>query len=285
MSALQSWIVRPAHKNYRKKLLTVLDDAEWRHQHLDWLNPEDLLDEKPFLLCFNDHRLAACLACPRGPESIAWIRILAIAAGYRPEQIWGKLWPATLEQLHSQRVSTIAALIISNWLKPLLVRSGFQDTNALVFFRWDGDPPPPSPDCPGNLRQAQSSDFQALTQLDQRAFRGLWANSSKELMQAFQKASFLTLIESGGKPIGYQISTFSAWGIHLSRLAVEPHWQGSGIGTALVTDLLHQAQRKGHLSVTVNTQEDNLRSIRLYQRLGFHTTGDRFVVMERRGAP
>jgi ribosomal protein S18 acetylase RimI-like enzyme len=81
--------------------------------------------------------------------------------------------------------------------------------------------------------------------------------------------------------IGYQISTTSAMGGHLARLAVLPAYQGRRIGYALLNDLLRQFVYRGIFRVTVNTQSDNLASLKLYEKAGFERTGERYPVYTR----
>jgi ribosomal-protein-alanine N-acetyltransferase len=250
------------------------------HEHLDWLDAESFLDKKPFLLAMHENNLIGSLACPLGNNRIAWIRIFAVTAKYDPRPIWELIWPVALKELQSEGCKTVAALVISPWLEPLLLQSGFDETNAVIFLEWLTTPPPPLPQFPGELRGLRSSDIDALIELDQKAFSGIWQNPRNELLEAFNLATVSTVLEYKGQLIGYQISTASTWGAHLARLAVHPDWQGKGIGNAIVSDLMRQVRKRGYHRVTVNTQEDNLRSLSLYRRLGFMVTGDRYPVLE-----
>jgi ribosomal protein S18 acetylase RimI-like enzyme len=74
------------------------------------------------------------------------------------------------------------------------------------------------------------------------------------------------------------LTTTSAWGGHLARLAVDPEWQGQGVGHALVNHLLREITRQGIHRLTVNTQRTNWKSINLYRRLNFLETGDQYPV-------
>jgi ribosomal protein S18 acetylase RimI-like enzyme len=74
------------------------------------------------------------------------------------------------------------------------------------------------------------------------------------------------------------LSTGGSGRAHLARLAVLPEIQGRGIGRALVQDLFAQLVRNGVYRVSVNTQNDNATSLRLYQRLGFVRTGEQYPV-------
>jgi ribosomal-protein-alanine N-acetyltransferase len=76
------------------------------------------------------------------------------------------------------------------------------------------------------------------------------------------------------------MSTGSPFGGHLARLAVHPEFQGRGIGHALLHDLLVRFQERGAMRVTVNTQDNNHASLRLYRKAHFHLTGESYPVYE-----
>ena len=100
------------------------------------------------------------------------------------------------------------------------------------------------------------------------------------LAEAITQASSASLIEDQGEVLGYQITTSSPFGAHLARLAVQPSHQREGLGTALVNDAIESIQQIGLGQLSVNTQEKNTSSRRLYEKLGFRTTGKEFPVFE-----
>ncbi len=67
---------------------------------------------------------------------------------------------------------------------------------------------------------------------------------------------------------------------YLQRLAVRPDQQRRGMGSALVLDALHWAQRRGATSTLVNTQESNRSALALYEHLGFVREPDGLDVLE-----
>jgi ribosomal protein S18 acetylase RimI-like enzyme len=69
-------------------------------------------------------------------------------------------------------------------------------------------------------------------------------------------------------------------GGHLARLATHPEYQRQGIGCAILRDLLIQFKQRGAARITVNTQEDNLASIALYENAGFMRTGETYPVYQ-----
>jgi ribosomal protein S18 acetylase RimI-like enzyme len=281
MDNADHWLTHPATKSDVTLINPFLEKAEWVHQHLDWLAPEAFLGRVPFLLLSDQHKkLTACLACPLGPHHVAWIRIFAVTTDHVPQRIWERLWPEAVDELLAQGCERIAALVLSQWFDPLLIQSGFTETNAVIFLEWQEKHPLAQSEFPGVIRGLRPSDIEAVIDLDQRAFKSIWSNPRQELLEAIRQASISTVVELEGQVLGYQVSTTSTWGAHLARLAVDPGWQGKGIGYAIVADLIRQTSKRGYPRFTVNTQEDNLRSIRLYQRLGFVLTGDRYPVME-----
>jgi len=160
--------------------------------------------------------------------------------------------------------SRISALATRTWLRPLLEDTGFAPTNEMIFFEWDGGPLDPVRQ--STIRDMLPEDLPEVQAVDERAFQSPWQHSQKALEQALE---------------GYQISTASALGAHLARLAVEPRYQGRGIGRELVLHALTALGRLGLGRMTVNTQADNLPSQRLYQSLGFRETGMRIRLYER----
>jgi len=276
------WVVRPATANDSQLLSQLLDEAQWLHQHLDWLASSSFLGQNPFLLALSGNTPTACLSSPLNLDKTAWIRVFASIIPEDPSKIWDHLWPLAFEQLQRNGCDTTVALVISPWLEPLLTKSGFEEINAVIFLEWLASPPPDAKTVIGTIRGMRSSDIEAIIDLDQRAFSGIWSNPREELLEAFKQASLCTVLEHDQRLLGYQISTASTWGAHLARLAVDPDWQGKGIGNAIVTDLMRQVRKRGYYRLTVNTQEDNTRSYHLYQRLGFKLTGDRYPVFELR---
>ena len=116
--------------------------------------------------------------------------------------------------------------------------------------------------------------------LDKLAFDPLWHNSLDSLTSAFQQSSVSTVAEVGNKIVGYQISTSVTFSGHLARLAVLPAYQGGNIGYNLVYHLLNTFKQSGLSHVSVNTQDNNISSIALYEKMGFRKTGETFPVYE-----
>lgn len=131
----------------------------------------------------------------------------------------------------------------------------------------------PSPKADGvRLRRGRHGDIDAVLDVDGRAFDPFWRFDEGGLADARSATPthrFRVAVVDHHRVVGYHVTGRAGSLGYLQRLAVHPDWHGQGIGTALVGDALGWCQRRGCVSVLVNTQEANRRALHLYQRLGF----------------
>jgi ribosomal protein S18 acetylase RimI-like enzyme len=123
-----------------------------------------------------------------------------------------------------------------------------------------------------------SADLAEVAAVDQASFAPLWHQTRSELEQALDQAAYATVAVMENAIIGYQISTSTPFHAHLARLAVHPDLQRLSIGYGIVRELLETFTRRGITNITVNTQNDNYSSQKLYEKLGFYRTGEAFPV-------
>jgi hypothetical protein len=136
MSTLGPWEIRSATPADQQALSQLLDDAEWLHQHLDWLDSSSFLGQYPFLFAVDGDKAIACLSSPLNWHDNAWIRVFATTSHQDPLGIWEQLWPLALEHLQKEGCTSVVALVISSWFEPLLIGSGFKEINAVIFLEW-----------------------------------------------------------------------------------------------------------------------------------------------------
>jgi ribosomal-protein-alanine N-acetyltransferase len=191
-------------------------------------------------------------------------------------KLWGTIWSNLLEEAHFSGVEVVYSLVLHDWFQPLLEQSGFVQTNEVVFYEWSGSAGVLDLDRDLTLRRVRQSDMPEIEKIDHDAFAPAWQNSIDTLSTASSLSTYATVCELEGELVGYQISTASALGAHLARLAVKQVHQRRGVGRALVVDMLKHIARRGFDRVTVNTQADNLNSQQLYHSLGFKLTGQRY---------
>ena len=80
-----------------------------------------------------------------------------------------------------------------------------------------------------------------------------------------------SVIEYEGRPIGGLMLEPLADSMYIHEIQVLPEWQGQGIGTAVVRQIITQAASRG-ATVTLSVVPANPRAKQLYERLGFEVT-------------
>jgi len=266
----------------RNLIGSFLTQAERKHFHLDWFSVYDILDEQPFLLLSSRTGPQAVIACPPDPPQVAWIRLFAVRDERHAAEMWGELWTQARKSAIELGADCATALSTHDWFDQLLLGTKFDLANEVLFMEW-ADPDPAVDLHRANelgIRTMRTDDLAQVAAVDRAAFDPVWSLSLRSLTAAHALASLATVLEVEGQLIAYQISTASALGAHLARLAVLPDRQGLGYGRALVQHVLRVHSRRGQVRVSVNTQADNLHSQRLYHSLGFKETGQRYPLYQ-----
>jgi ribosomal protein S18 acetylase RimI-like enzyme len=276
------FVIRSVTEKDRQQLANLIHYESRVHRHLDWRPPLDWIGYHPYLLTELNKSLVAALACPPDPPGVAWIRLFAVASQITPQLAWDTLWQQARSMLITgSPLVKVAVIPLQVWLRELLGQSGFAFTHEVVVLSWKGDKPPKPPRLSDVLiRPMRKSDLPEVVRIDWSAFVDIWRNSLPCLETAFNQSVVATVAEASGRLIGYQISSAAAASGHLARLAVQPDYQGHGVGYAIVRDLLERFEQRGTFHVTVNTQHNNLASLALYQKAGFRLTGEVYPVYE-----
>lgn len=261
--------VRPANPSDRNTILTLIRFETHGHAHLDWKPVEDWLGTQPYLLAERGRRALGALAAPPDPTDTAWLRLFVTVDDLPPAELWNLLWPRAAAALVEAGVHTAAALSLDGWIDPLVKSAGFQQTHSVVVLSRRRAPAPALRPTPAHIRLAQPADYDAVAATDFSAFTSPWQMSAAVISDAIRRADYLTVAEVQGAIVGYQLTTPTSQGAHLARLAVQPAWQGQGIGAALVADLIDHSARRNYRELTVNTQDNNAGSLAVYQRMGF----------------
>jgi ribosomal protein S18 acetylase RimI-like enzyme len=250
------------------------------HRHLDWRPPAEWLGEHPFIAAEKDGKFQAVIALPDDPPGIFWVRLFAVRENMDDNFAWKMLFEKGLEEIQAKQRQPVAALAYSDWFERLLKSNQWKEHQRVVLLKFKGragEPLEPSSDY--LLRPMVSSDVERVTQIDQACFEPLWQQSEDAIRRGYQQTAYASVMEYRDKVIAFQFTTTSAYNAHLARLAVLPDQQSKGVGTALVMDMLYRFKQPLIHEITVNTQQDNPNSIRLYQKLGFVLTGESFPIL------
>ncbi len=269
--------IRELNRRDEKILQNLLLYSYFKHRHLDWFTPAELLGRQPYLALFEGSKIIAALACPPDSPQAAWIRLFAVSSKHSLQESWNRLWTSALASLKkNQNIKTVAIVdmqkkVFSGKLRGLLKANGFSQTHRIAILSWTSQTAKtPNVQSKILVRDMQTVDIPSVQKIDQAAFPPLWHNSALALERACQAAAIATVAVQNGQIIGFQISTGDTSGGHLARLAISPNCQNQGAGTALLHDLLKKFEAHGCVHVTVNTQIQNAPSLKLYKKFGFY---------------
>lgn len=128
---------------------------------------------------------------------------------------------------------------------------------------------------PPMIRTATLGDLESLIAIEKRAFE-LDRFSRRTFRYLLSKANADTLIdEEDGKVAGYAMLLFNT-GTSLARLyslAVDPDWQGKGIGRALMQATEGNAIAHGCVSMRLEVRADGAHARALYESQGYRQIG------------
>ncbi len=267
--------ITPFERRYRQ----ALDDLVFRHYHvhthLDWQELGDWLDttRAPIRLAWQQNRLVGVLGVSYPLNHTAWIRFIALHDLVPPEEVMSALWQSAVAELRSLGTQTVSALMTRPWVEQMLIHLSFSFQEEIITMERDDRTLPTSGSSAFTLRSVRKQDMEHILRVDQQAFAPPWQLTMEDMRAAVRIASSYVVALLDEQIIGYQISTVYRNGAHLARLAVLPEMQGNGAGSILLSDTLRRFFRQGIYTMTVNTQESNVRSQQLYRRFGFQRNG------------
>lgn len=271
-------LVRPVNPDDHQQLSNLIFFESHIHRHLDWRSPLEWLGA-PFYWAVKDgKRITAALACPTEEPGIAWVRLFVYAGHGSADRAWALLWSTAREEIARAGGATVAAIAMQNWFQQVLEANGFINHQHIVMLEWQSQPWTPREPNGIRIRRMIEADLPQVVEADNAAFHPLWHNSLETLQLAFSQALYATVVENANGILGYQITTGHGQRAHLARLAVHPDSQGQGAGQALLSDLFAMITRNGISRLSVNTQSDNMASLNLYKKMGFHRTGEEYPV-------
>ena len=273
-------IIQATQDDY-KELALFLNQNNQIHRHLDWFGILDWLGKQPFLLeRFNQHIQAFLCLVPENKNS-TWVRAYGVKNELDPAISFERLLTAGIGNLKALKIRQLGALALHSWFKHLLIDTGFHNRQNIVVLEWQNDfPQLKIENADMQIRNMELNDLPIVEQIDQMAFRPLWQNSLAELTKAYHQTGISTVAIKNEQIIGYQRSTSMTIYGHLARLAVRPDFQCQGVAFMLVYDLLQQFKNRGFWRVTVNTQSNNVPSLKLYEKFNFSRTKEEIPVFE-----
>jgi [ribosomal protein S18]-alanine N-acetyltransferase len=159
-------------------------------------------------------------------------------------------------------------------------RSGYETHVTLdIMERPIGDPVAATN---AELVHVQSlPDWEEILRIDRLAFDGFWGMSRLGLREAHRtnRSTAVLVVENGSRLSGYALVGVQWATVYLHRIAVSPEESGRGLGAALLAQSINWGRQAGGRGMILNVRPENLRAKRLYERMGFTSTGTALEVL------
>lgn len=239
------------------------------------------LTDEGFVVVEVEARIEGALLAVADESPVAWVRLAAVSHDLDVGQWLDISLPPILSHLRAQDVRELAWMDRGGWARPFLEARGFSLLTEVITLTKADRAVPEIDTPPITLRPASNHDFEAIAAIDRRAFRPHWWRSDASMRRRATTASRFTVAECGDEVVGYAEREVHLPAAHLNRIAVEPEYQGRGIGASLLKRVLISLWQQGTEIISLNTQRSNRRSRRLYTRFGFEPTGDSVTVWTR----
>lgn len=263
-------------RKYKDDILSLMFYSRHTHTHLDWYKAGSWLDleQKVVLLAFDGDHLVGVMGVSDPLNGASWLRMVIIAQGYDPTIVLSFLWEQLRVSLMRMAVQTSSILVINPWIARFLPALGFQYLENVVTMHRSAQLIPPEPTSPNvKLRNGYLEDIYGIMTVDHAAFPPPWQMSATDMRLSQRQAASCTVAVQDKVIVGYEIATRHNTNGHLARLAVHPDYQGKHIGQGLLNNLLQRFDKRGVKAMTVNTQQSNVRSQRVYENYGFIRNG------------
>lgn len=159
--------------------------------------------------------------------------------------------------------------------------AGFVDYIVLALMRLSLDAPIPPPQ--HLVARVDKPDLEAMLTIDWSAFPKFWRFDHLSLVESTQATSksSVFVIKDGDLGIaGFAVVGYGHAISYLQRVAVEPKWQGQGMGRSLIRAAARSARRHGSQALLLNTQFDNSAAIGLYETEGYTQLPESLAVLK-----
>lgn len=121
------------------------------------------------------------------------------------------------------------------------------------------------------IRNMTPADLPAIETIEQRVFTEPWDMGS--YAACLRSGCYARVAEDAGTVAGYAVLHQLRGEAEIFTLVVAPEFQGKGIGTALLADLMSEANREGAFRVVLQVRSSNDHAIHIYKKAGFVQTG------------
>ena len=277
--ALRITRLKPEH---RKIFQSYNRKAAYTHRHMDWLEPEDILDNGLIFLLFNENQIIGSLGVSSENDHYRWLQFFIVYDELQDiRKVWTILWRSikTQPELSGCCILTVP---VDSGMRYCLQTSAFHQNGSIVYFEVPSDASisirKENLNTKVRISALNDSLTETLLQLVEPAFPIAWRLSKINLSRAVNSSNITYLAQINRKPAGYLLAFREENSIHISRIAVSPAMQNQGIGMTMMAQLLAEYPNTQETTFSVNTYSQDAGAIQFYKKLGFIQSNQSYPV-------
>jgi len=136
------------------------------------------------------------------------------------------------------------------------------------------------------LRPMRWWDIDKVTQLEKELFvEDAWTDTMFWSELADPQSRHYVVAEDGDDIVGYAgLCAYASGESYVQTIGVRADQRRAGVGTALLVDLMTEAERRGGRRIDLEVRDGNDEAIRLYEKHGFRRIGVRRGYYQPSGA-
>lgn len=194
------------------------------------------------------------------------------------------LLPPLMEQARARGARTLyysGSDVDSDWLSPTLEERGFHLVSLLRSYDKEDLSVPNQGNARVQVRPFVPADVAGVVEVENRCFEQLWRHDAANFLEIAASYPYFVVAEDDAGIVGYQFNAVDSTIGYLVRIAVHPRVEGQGVGARLMAEAVRYFQSCTVWKIVLNTEEQNTRAHRLYERFGFHQVFPRGFVLGR----
>ncbi|MFN2156096.1 MAG: GNAT family N-acetyltransferase [Anaerolineae bacterium] len=270
---MPEYVVRQAARDDTEALAEMLAEADRVAWHSELRDAARLVEGQHVFLVEDDRQLAGACGIAIGPSNIARIQVCALRKRTRSREVMHAAIEAAQPILAGQGVDMLAFIGPEEWVFAGLGEQGFKQANTILTLHKHMLRVPDHGNPDVTVRLVRADDLRELVAIDVAAFAPLWRNTEETFEEYRAQCSGFCVAELDGLVVGYYCLNVVGRHGHITRIAVHPRYQGRRIGVRLLAEAIETLAQDGVFGITLNTQQDNERALRLYTWFGFRTLG------------
>jgi ribosomal-protein-alanine N-acetyltransferase len=118
------------------------------------------------------------------------------------------------------------------------------------------------------IRPASFDDISSIVEIENKTNQMPW--SKAQFLSSMEVGHYSVVMHKDSDILGFAIYSPIIPESHLLNIAVDPAYQGKGLGDKLLQQIILQNRTIGVKTISLEVRVSNLPAINLYEKRGFH---------------